>query len=102
MASDLLANGTAHSPANTRERSRQQLATPVNRLLLSAAHAAATCDVSLRSWSRLDSAGLIPSAIRLGGRKVWRAEELGEWVRAGCLPRSSWRWKPNGRNSNAD
>ena len=89
-------NGHGHAPHNTAERSRQAMIAPLERLLLPAGDASATSGVSLRTWARLDASGRIPAAIRLGGRKLWRAAELADWTAAGCPPRAEWRWDSNG------
>ena len=47
-------------------------------------------DLSVRTISRMDSAGLIPRAVRVGMSKRWRYEEIISWVRAGCPARKTW------------
>ena len=42
------------------------------------------------SWWRDHSAGRIPAPIKLGGSTLWRAEELREWIEAGCPCRRIW------------
>jgi prophage regulatory protein len=59
-------------------------------LLLSAEVAARMCGRSEASWWRDHAAGRIPAPIKLGGRTLWRAEELRRWVENGCPPRSVW------------
>ena len=61
-------------------------------LLLSADDAARLCRVSKRTWRRLDAAGKVPQAVRLGGRKLWRRQEVLDFVRAGCPRRNEWDW----------
>lgn len=63
-------------------------------ILVSACDAASLCGVSARTWWRLDSAGKVPQAVRLGGRKLWRLAELRDWTAANCPPRSEWTWAP--------
>jgi len=65
-----------------------------NLLLLTALEAAATCRASVRTWRSWDAAGRVPRAIRIGPAKLWRPEELVDWIAAGCPPRSSWEWEP--------
>jgi prophage regulatory protein len=59
-------------------------------LLLTARQAAALCSTSLRTWRSWDSTGKIPRAVRIGGKVLWRSEELRAWVAAGCPDRVTW------------
>jgi predicted DNA-binding transcriptional regulator AlpA len=59
-------------------------------LLLTARQAAAMCGKSLRTWRTWDAAGWIPRPVRIGRSTLWRAEELREWVAAGCPRRAEW------------
>jgi predicted DNA-binding transcriptional regulator AlpA len=63
----------------------------VGPLLLSADQAAALCGVSPATWYRMGSAGRCPSPVRLSrGCVRWRAEELRDWIAAGCPSRREW------------
>jgi len=59
-------------------------------LLLTAHHAAALCSTSARTWRAWDVAGKIPAPIRIGRRTFWRAQDLRDWVAAGCPDRVTW------------
>lgn len=59
-------------------------------LLLAARHAASMCGKSLRTWRTWDAAGWIPRPVRIGRSTLWRADELCEWVAAGCPRRAEW------------
>jgi len=61
-----------------------------NPLLLTARQAAAKCGKALRTWRSWDSAGWIPRPVRIGRSTLWRADELREWVAAGCPRREEW------------
>ena len=61
-----------------------------NVLLLTARQAAAMCGKSLRTWRSWDVAGWIPRPVRIGRSTRWRADELREWVVAGCPRRQEW------------
>ena len=61
-----------------------------NPFLLNAKQAAAMCAKSVRTWRTWDSAGWIPSPVRIGRSTLWRADELREWVAAGCPRRAEW------------
>jgi predicted DNA-binding transcriptional regulator AlpA len=59
-------------------------------LLLTARQAASLCSRSLRTWRTWDAIGWVPRPVRIGRSTLWRAEELGEWVKAGCPCRAEW------------
>ena len=59
-------------------------------LLLRAHEAAALCAVALRTWRSWDAAGKIPQPVRIGRSTLWRAEELRQWIAAGCPRRQQW------------
>jgi predicted DNA-binding transcriptional regulator AlpA len=59
-------------------------------LLLTARQAASMCGKSLRTWRTWDAAGWIPRPVRIGRSTLWRADELREWVAAGCPRREEW------------
>lgn len=52
--------------------------------------AAALLGVSARTWRRLNAAGLVPQALRVGGSKRWSVAELRGWIEAGCPARARW------------
>lgn len=45
---------------------------------------------SIPSLRRDDAAGRLPTALRIGGSKRWRVEEVNRWVLAGCPDRRTW------------
>jgi predicted DNA-binding transcriptional regulator AlpA len=57
--------------------------------LVPAKLAARLCGISKASWERLHAAGKVPAPVRLGGRVLWRLEELRRFIDAGCPP--GWR-----------
>jgi prophage regulatory protein len=64
---------------------------PQSQVLLLRAHeAAALCSKSLRTLRSWDAAGLIPRPVRIGRSTLWRADELREWIAAGCPRRQEW------------
>ena len=56
-------------------------------LLVGAAVAARMCGRSEASWWRDHAAGRIPTPVKLGGRTLWRREELCRWIEARRLLR---------------
>ena len=46
--------------------------------------------LSKRQIFRLNSCGLIPAPIRIGGAVRWLAQECTEWLRAGAPDRKTW------------
>lgn len=66
-------------------------------LLLGAKQAAALCGVSPASWWTYLAAGRIPLPIKIGGRTLWRREELEKWIAADCPPRVRWETMRGGR-----
>jgi prophage regulatory protein len=75
---------------------------PGLEVLLVPSHVAGPmCGRSEASWWRDHAAGRIPAPIKIGGRTLWRVEELRAWVEAGCPDRRTWealrRQKGGGR-----
>ena len=81
-------NAEMNADESTQPQS-QYPATPCP-LLISAAKAGELCCRSRASWWRDHKAGRIPSPVYLNGRTLWRAEELRDWVNAGCPDRQTW------------
>ena len=75
----------AEPPATTEQ------APAVEPWLVSAHQAATLCGLSPATWYRLASAGRCPAPLRLSrGCVRWRAEELRDWIAAGCPSRREW------------
>lgn len=53
-------------------------------LLLTATQIAAMCVVSSRTVWRWDSAGILPSPVRIAGTTRWRRADVESWIQAGC------------------
>lgn len=49
--------------------------------------------ISATLFRQLDGSGGVPQAIRLHSRKLWRYDELRQWVAAGCPSRQRWKYK---------
>ena len=59
-------------------------------LVVRAKELAKLLSVSLVHIRRLDSAGKLPSAVRLGNCVAWRRAEIEEWIKAGSPNRERW------------
>ena len=59
----------------------------VEPLLVPAPEAARLCGISSATWFRLKSAGKTPPEVRLGGRVLYRLDDLRLFVAWGCPPR---------------
>jgi predicted DNA-binding transcriptional regulator AlpA len=67
-------------------------------LLVPAGVAGPMCGRSEASWWRDHAARRVPAPIKLGGRTLWRTQELREWVESGCPDRRTWEaLRSNGR-----
>jgi len=64
---------------------------PVEALLWTADQLASALAISVRQVWRMDSAGKIPQAVKLGRLKRWRRDEILGWVEAGCPDRREWQ-----------
>lgn len=60
-------------------------------LLLTADSLARQLQISKRSLQRLRSAGKLPKPVSLGGSVRWVAEEIVQWVKAGCPAQAMWQ-----------
>jgi predicted DNA-binding transcriptional regulator AlpA len=63
---------------------------PLSPMLVGAKEAGRLCGRSEASWWRDHAAGRCPAPIKLGGKTLWRIEELRQWVDAGCPDRKTW------------
>ena len=60
-------------------------------VLIRAETAAKLCDVSLRTWRRLEAEGNVPKPIRVGGRiQRYSRSEVLAWAESGCPSRDEW------------
>jgi predicted DNA-binding transcriptional regulator AlpA len=46
--------------------------------------------VGLRTIRAWDASGKLPAPLRIGGRVVWRTEEISGWLDAGAPDRETW------------
>ena len=60
--------------------------------LIKAESAAKLCEVSLRTWRRLEAEGNVPIPVHVGGRiKRYSRSEVLAWVESGCPSRDKWK-----------
>ncbi len=59
----------------------------VEPLLMGSAVAARVTGMSARSCQRLAAEGAVPEPITFGRKRLWRLDELREWVALGCPSR---------------
>ena len=52
--------------------------------LLSAESVARMLQVSVRTLWRLRSSGKLPKPVKVGGSIRWRADDVHQWIEAGC------------------
>lgn len=65
--------------------------TEIIPLMVDASGAARLIAVSKATWARMQSAGKVPSPVRLSGGCVrWRLADLEAWCLAGCPSREEW------------
>lgn len=62
----------------------------IGKVLIGAKEAAAMCSIGRSTWLRNVSAGKTPRPVTLGGRTLWRVQELLEWISAGCPGQALW------------
>ena len=61
-------------------------------LLLDAGDAASLLGIGKSTFWRMVSAGQMIRPVRMGNRSKWRAEEVRDWIRAGCPAPIRWNW----------
>lgn len=66
---------------------RQAVVVEIEPLLVRSADAARLLGISARQFRRLDSAGAVPLAIRIGASKRFAVAELQAWIAHGCPSR---------------
>jgi predicted DNA-binding transcriptional regulator AlpA len=59
-------------------------------LVVDAKRLARLLGCGLRTVRALDATGKLPKPIRLGGRVLWRIDEIRAWLDAGCPNRELW------------
>lgn len=70
-------------------------ATPLDPLCTDIRGLSRMLGVSVRHLRSMNARAVLPAALSVGRRRLWRTEEVTAWVRAGMPSRERWRW-PNG------
>jgi len=60
-------------------------------LVVDARRLAKLLDAGVRTIRTWDAAGRLPSPLRLGGKVVWRLDEIRDWLAAGAPRRAEWQ-----------
>lgn len=76
--------------AKEQKHLKQETQADTSLLLVDAKEAARMCSVGKSTWLRYTSSGKTPKPITLGGRTLWRLQELLAWIDAGCPARTKW------------
>ncbi|HEX4610151.1 MAG TPA: helix-turn-helix domain-containing protein [Urbifossiella sp.] len=63
---------------------------PVTSLVVDAKALAALLGVGVRTVRTWDAGGKLPKPVRLGGRVVWRLDEVRAWLDADAPDRATW------------
>ncbi len=79
-----LRSDPAEAPPDRPDAARGRADAGVPPLLVDTDEAATLCAVSPASWYRLKAAGKTPAPIHLGGKVLYRVEDLRLWVAMGC------------------
>jgi prophage regulatory protein len=59
-------------------------------LVVDAKGLAALLSMGVRTIRTHDAAGKLPAPVRIGGRVVWRVDEIRAWLEAGAPDRETW------------
>jgi prophage regulatory protein len=59
-------------------------------LVVDARRLAAMLCAGIRTVRTWDAAGKLPGPVRIGGRVVWRVDEIRAWLAAGAPDRETW------------
>lgn len=60
-------------------------------LVVDARRLAKLLDAGVRTVRTWDAAGKLPAPVRLGGKVVWRLDEIRDWLAAGAPRRDEWQ-----------
>jgi predicted DNA-binding transcriptional regulator AlpA len=84
-------------PQVSRDATEQPSLPPVTPEQVPAALISVVAGVGESTWWRLHSAGKVPRPNKLGGKTLWRVQEIRDWIAAGCPDRRTWEAIRNAR-----
>ena len=87
MADVLPLRTTDSVAADPPHRNRRR---PLSPLVVDARRLAKLLCAGIRTVRTWDAAGKLPAPIRIGGRVVWRVDEIRDWLAAGAPNRAEW------------
>lgn len=82
---DVLTLPSAFAAPSARKRRRK-----LSPLVVDARRLARLLCCGLRTVRTWDAAGKLPAPIRIGGRVVWRVDEIRSWLAVGAPRRDEW------------
>ena len=77
-------------PASPPIRAERRHRRPLTPLVVDARRLAKLLCAGIRTVRTWDAAGKLPKPIRIGGRVVWREDEIRAWLAAGAPNRDEW------------
>ena len=86
MADTLPLRSPATDPPDPPARKRRRL----SPLVVDAKRLAKLLCAGVRTVRTWDAAGKLPAPLRIGGRVVWRVDEIRAWLAAGAPNRETW------------
>ena len=84
MADVLPLRGAVVDPPAARQRRK------LSPLVVDARRLARLLCCGIRTVRTWDAAGRLPAPLRIGGRVVWRTDEIRAWLAAGAPDRETW------------
>ena len=83
--------------------SRERIVIALTPCLVNAETLGKMLGVSKRTIYRMDASGeLGPMPVKLGGRRLWRTQEISRWVMADCPRRMKWLDSRRGRQARGE
>lgn len=83
-------NDTLPLPARTADPPPARRRRRLSPLVVDARRLARLLCCGVRTVRTWDAAGRLPAPLRIGGRVVWRVDEIRRWLDAGAPDRQTW------------
>lgn len=81
-----------------KKQTQEQVKKPEQPDLISTAAAAGMCDMSVKTWLRYRSMGLVPDCVRVGGLMKWRRSDIERWIEMRCCNRKEFEARRDSQN----